>query len=87
MGLIKSNPDTSVIELDLNNNALMIDDDVGLIEQGGEDIYMKVLLAIGEALAVSGDKPTFSEAIKGDEKEEWKKVIDDELTQMERVKA
>jgi len=63
-------------------------DDEGRFEQGrvefeGSDWFHE---AVHDALsATSEDQPTIDDAIKGPEAEEWKRAIEEELTQIEKL--
>jgi hypothetical protein len=58
-----------------------------LLEQGGVDEMELHGMIVEEAMAISEDEPSLSEALGGDEKEAWFDAIDAELTQMEKVNA
>ena len=68
----------------------MLEDNSSL-EPGGVELDMSeeewFHQAMEVAMAGSGDEPTLSEVLNGDEQLEWSDAIDAELTQIEKVNA
>jgi len=68
-------------------------DDVGLSESGGAEVNKMAMFVrlmeevMGEVMIVDDDNPILDKALKSDERSKWTEAIDNELSQMEKVKA